>query len=52
MSIKSEVKTLKKEIDKIVNKSECNCGKTLFFYDNEYIYVKCRYCGEIKKFKR
>jgi len=52
MSIKNEIRTLKQEIDRIVNKSECQCGKTLFFYDDEYIYIKCRHCGEVKKFKR
>ncbi len=52
MNINNEVKVLKQEIKEIVNKSECQCGKTLFFYDKKYIYIKCRHCGEIKKFER
>lgn len=52
MSISEEIKSLKEEIKQVVNKEECVCGKTLFFYDEKFIYLKCRGCGKVNKFKR
>lgn len=52
MSIKDDVKQLKEQINEVVFKEECECGKTLFFYDEEFIYIKCKGCGKIDKFKR
>lgn len=52
MSIKTQIDELKKEIEIVVSKEECFCGKTLFFYDKDYIYIKCKRCGKTKKFKR
>jgi hypothetical protein len=52
MNINDEVLNLKKEIDEITTKEECVCGKTLFFYDEKFIYLKCKNCGKIDKFNR
>lgn len=52
MNIETTIKELKDQIKEIVEKEECSCGKTLFFYDKDYIYIKCRNCGKIDKFKR
>jgi len=50
--IQNKIKELQKEIESVVNKEKCFCGKTLFFYDETYIYIKCKHCGKTKKFKR
>ena len=52
MTIKQEIESLKSEIKEVITKEECECGKTLFFYDKEFIYIKCRHCRVTKKFKR
>ncbi len=52
MNLKTQIDSLKSEIESVSKKEECVCGKTLFFYDDEYIYIKCRKCSTTKKFKR
>jgi hypothetical protein len=51
-SIKQEIESLKSQIAELIKKETCECGKTLFFYDKDFIYIKCRHCGVTKKFKR
>jgi phage FluMu protein Com len=51
MNLKKEIKDLKREINKLVDKASCRkCGKTLFMYDGNYVYVKCKHCKEISQF--
>jgi len=46
-----EIDNLKKDIETVSKKEVCQCGKTLFYYDDKYIYIKCRQCKIVHKFK-
>ena len=49
--LKKEIKDLKKEINKLLTKASCkSCGKTLFMFDDNYLYVKCKHCKEVNQF--
>jgi len=50
-NLKKEIKALKKEIYNLTEKAQCKkCGKTLFMYDKNYVYVKCKHCKEVNQF--
>ena len=50
-NLNKEIKNLKKEIETLNKKAKCRkCGKTLFFYDKNYVYVKCKHCKETNQF--
>ena len=46
-----EILGLKKQIHDLTKKGQCKgCHKTLFFYDGNYLYVKCKHCKETTQF--
>ncbi len=49
MELEQQINDLQNEIDQIIRKGKCKCGKTLYFYDDKYIYIKCKFCNEVEK---
>jgi len=53
MNLNKEIKRLKKQIDNLTEKAQCKeCGKTLFLFDDKFIYVKCKGCKSVNQFKK
>jgi len=51
MSLQTEINELKQQVQDLTNKAQCKgCGKTLFFYDKNYIYIKCKHCKDTNQF--
>lgn len=49
--LQKEILSLKKQIKDLTKKGQCKgCHKTLFFYDENYLYVKCGRCKEVNQF--
>ena len=49
--LNKEISSLKSDIEGLLDKGSCSgCHKTLFFYDDNYLYVKCKHCKKVNQY--